>query len=241
VRAIAPEAALRAYRAARVVYRARRLAIAAERINEPARWVDLVFNEEDFRPLQVRGEITALLERVAVERPARVLEIGSALGGTAFLFARVASPDATLVLVDRAFERTRCAAIRQLGRRGQRITCLRADSQAPATASRVATCFGGVPVDFLFIDADHTYQGVVTDLQNYSVLVRKGGLIAFHDIVPDNRTRFGRQTPACAGEVFRFWEELKSRCGSAASEYVDNPIQDGAGIGLLRWRGAPSS
>jgi predicted O-methyltransferase YrrM len=40
-------------------------------------------------------------------------------------------------------------------------------------------------VDFLFIDADHSYEGVKKDFEMYSPLVRKGGIIAFHDIIPD--------------------------------------------------------
>jgi predicted O-methyltransferase YrrM len=197
--------------------------------------VDLIFGQEDFHPVQVRAEITALLERISAERLERVLEIGSAFGGTAFLFARVASPDATIVLVDQVFGRGRRLAVRQLSRRGQRIVCLRADSQFPATAARVATHFRGAPVDFLFIDADHSYHGVVTDFKTYSRLVRKGGLIAFHDIVSDHSKRFDRRTSASAGEVFRFWLELKSRPGLVTSEFVENPEQDGAGIGLVRW------
>jgi predicted O-methyltransferase YrrM len=90
-------------------------------------------------------------------------------------------------------------------------------------------------VDFLFIDADHSYQGVVTDFESYSRLVRKGGWIALHDIVSDHWKRFGRRTSASAGEVFRFWGELKARRGLTTIEIVEDPDQDGAGIGLLRW------
>jgi len=36
-------------------------------------------------------------------------------------------------------------------------------------------------VDFLFIDGDHSYYGVEKDFDMYAGLVRKGGIIAFHD------------------------------------------------------------
>lgn len=36
-------------------------------------------------------------------------------------------------------------------------------------------------IDFLFIDGDHTYQGVLTDWLLYAPLVKRGGIIAFHD------------------------------------------------------------
>lgn len=37
-------------------------------------------------------------------------------------------------------------------------------------------------MDFLFIDGDHAYEGVKADFEMYSPLVRKGGLVALHDI-----------------------------------------------------------
>ena len=40
-------------------------------------------------------------------------------------------------------------------------------------------------VDLLFIDGDHTYQGVLCDWLLYHSLVRTGGLVAFHDCATD--------------------------------------------------------
>jgi hypothetical protein len=37
--------------------------------------------------------------------------------------------------------------------------------------------------DVLFIDADHTYQGVKSDYLDYSKLVKHNGIIAFHDSI----------------------------------------------------------
>jgi len=37
------------------------------------------------------------------------------------------------------------------------------------------------PVDVLFIDGDHSYEGVLTDWLLYHPLVKKGGMVAFHD------------------------------------------------------------
>jgi len=39
-------------------------------------------------------------------------------------------------------------------------------------------------LDVLFIDGDHSYQGVVSDLENYVPLVKPGGLILLHDVQP---------------------------------------------------------
>ena len=37
------------------------------------------------------------------------------------------------------------------------------------------------PIDLLFIDADHSYEGVSRDYKNWAPLVKSGGFIAFHD------------------------------------------------------------
>ncbi|MFI5208750.1 MAG: class I SAM-dependent methyltransferase, partial [Gemmatimonadales bacterium] len=93
-------------------------------------------------------------------------------------------------------------------------------------------------LDFLFVDGDHTWNAVSADFRDYAPLVHAGGIVAFHDIVADHRTRFGRDTPSAAGDVWRFWAEIKRRYGAAATDLIADPEQDGAGIGVLRWDGA---
>ena len=38
-----------------------------------------------------------------------------------------------------------------------------------------------LPIDFLFIDADHSYEAMKSDWNNWSTKVTEGGLIALHD------------------------------------------------------------
>ena len=58
-------------------------------------------------------------------------------------------------------------------------------------------------LDFLFIDADHSYEGVKKDFEMYRELVGKGGIIAFHDIcIPK---------PETGVEVRKLWCELKKQ------------------------------
>jgi hypothetical protein len=57
----------------------------------------------------------------------------------------------------------------------------------------------------------------------YSPLVRSGGLVAFHDIVPG---------PAEAvGGVPSFWQTVR---GAESIEFVEDWKQGGYGIGVLR-------
>jgi predicted O-methyltransferase YrrM len=76
----------------------------------------------------------------------------------------------------------RAAIYRRFASPEQKVHLLRADSHAPETRDRVIELFAGEPVDFLFIDGDHSYEGAKQDWHSYAPLVRPGGLIAFHDI-----------------------------------------------------------
>jgi len=78
-------------------------------------------------------------------------------------------------------------------------------------------------LDFLFIDGDHTYEGVKRDFKMYSSLVKKGGIIAFHDIVEHD--------PNSKCKVNRFWNEVKNDYESL--EIVEDKKQKWAGIGVI--------
>ena len=83
----------------------------------------------------------------------------------------------------------------------------------------------------MFIDGDHSYGGVKKDFELYSPLVNKSGMIAFHDIIPDFQTRYGKRTGNYAGDVPIFWNEIKKFY--RYEEIFISPKQDGLGIGIL--------
>src|SRR5262249_23484856 len=88
---------------------------------------------------------------------------------------------------------------------------------------RIKQLLNGKPLDLLFIDGDHRYEGVRSDFEMYAPLVAEGGLIGFHDIVPG--------PPHEVGGVPKFWEELKQK--RPVREFVRSWKQGGYGIGLL--------
>lgn len=181
-------------------------------------------------PYQVPSEIRALLELIEPMRCERVLEIGSSKGGTLYLFSRMASPTATLVSVDlpgHAFRghypRWKEPLYRSFAGPKQTIALVRGDSHSIETETRVRQATGSAPVDFLFIDGDHSYEGVKDDFERYRALVKPDGIIAFHDIVPGPEVM--------VGGVPQFWQELKTQFEHR--ELVDSWQQTGLGIGVL--------
>jgi len=210
----------------------------AKRSDDPERALSLAYEFSYFgiriSPVQIRLEIAALLGVLAARTPEVILEIGTASGGSLFLFTRIAARDALLISVDLpggkyggGYPSWRAPLYKSFARPAQKIALLRADSHDRRTVERVSALLGGRPVDLLFIDGDHSYEGVKSDFEMYSPLVRSGGVIAFHDIVP------GRESDV--GGVPRFWKETKRRAGT--TEIVANWGQGGYGIGYLT-RGA---
>ncbi|HUB27370.1 MAG TPA: class I SAM-dependent methyltransferase [Tepidisphaeraceae bacterium] len=186
--------------------------------------------------IQNETEIVALLDLVAKLRPERVAEIGSYNGGTLLLFSRVSSPTAHLVALDLDLE-LRQWGFSRLALPGQRVTCFACDSHAESTRDRLAKAIGGQPLDFLFIDGDHRFDGVSRDFALYSPLVRAGGLIAFHDIMPNHAIKSGAPRGPDGGDVWKFWKQLREIYPDHQELLHDGPDQDGWGIGVLRWAG----
>jgi predicted O-methyltransferase YrrM len=184
------------------------------------------------RPKQNEDEVRRLFNMVCKLRPKRVLEIGTARGGTLYLWAQAAAPDATIVSVDLpggpfggAYPECRTLFYESFAQEHQQVHLMRADSHHAGTLKFVRQLFNDQPIDFLFIDGDHTYEGVKADFQLYSPIVKPGGLIALHDILPrpDDPTI----------QVDRFWQEIKERC--AGKELVGDPASGRQiGIGVIR-------
>lgn len=201
---------------------------------------DLSF-EERFRKIQktpfftqqIESEFVLALKKVAEITPKVIVEIGAFQGGTLALFTQVAPINCRFLSIDIAFGTPQKLAFRKFATRQQAVRCIRGNSSDIRVREKVKKWLGKSTIDVLFIDGDHSYQGVKADFENYSPMVRKGGLILFHDIVEDYSTRFGKPTPSYTGGVPKFWKELK-RAGYSCEEFIENPDQDGFGIGLVK-------
>jgi len=193
-----------------------------------------------FNPWQERSEIDGLLRMVAAIDPTTVLEIGTSNGGSLFLFACVASANALLVSIDLphgqfggGYPPWRSVLYRAFATRKQRIKLMRADSHEATTLEEARVALEGRQVDVLFIDGDHAYEGVKRDFEMYKHLVRDGGIIAFHDIVPpspDGPTPKG-EAALQGGDVHEFWAEVRGE--HKVSEFVEDWKSGRFGIGAI--------
>jgi predicted O-methyltransferase YrrM len=182
--------------------------------------------------MQRPEEIRPFLDLVRAERPRTVVEIGTAAGGTLLLLCMAAAEDATVVSIDLpggrfggGFAEWRVPLYRSFALPTQRLHFLRSSSHDPQTLAELSRILPGT-IDLLFIDGDHSLRGVEADYQAYSQLVRPGGMIAFHDIQPDDRQ------PDL--QVFVLWNRLR-RGGNFLGEFISQPPQRcGFGIGVIR-------
>jgi predicted O-methyltransferase YrrM len=190
---------------------------------------------DEFGLYQKRDEILAFLDFARRAGPRVACEVGTWQAGTTFLLASLLPSLALLIGVDR--EIRNAAKLRSLAPTGLRLHLVEGLSAEPATIERVSEILGGDEIDLLFIDGGHKYEAVKADFLAYRSFVRDGGLIAFHDIVLDYRTRFGARDGPWVGDVPKLWEKLRRTYRSF--EFVDDPEQDGYGIGVLVHENCP--
>jgi predicted O-methyltransferase YrrM len=155
--------------------------------------------------IQHVDELTEFARMLRARPPRAVLEIGTAQGGMFWLLCQVSTSDATLVSLDLPPEDRHSGGLgisidlQRMKQPDQTVHAVRGNSHDAQTRERVEALLGGRALDLIFIDGDHTYDGVYRDYEMYRSLVRPGGLIAFHDIVHTH-------WPEC--QVDRFWGEL---------------------------------
>jgi len=160
------------------------------------------------RPMQIKEEFVELLKIFQELSPKYILEIGVANGGTLFCFCKLARDDATIISIDLpeghfggGYPEWKIPIYQAFKKEKQNLYLLRKDSHQNETLEEVKKILNGNQLDFIFIDGDHSYEGVKKDFEMYSPLVRKGGIIAFHDIVNNDTSRLDIEVPKFFNEI----------------------------------------
>jgi cephalosporin hydroxylase len=180
--------------------------------------------------IQVPEELAQLVDFVEKLKPVNVMEIGAESGATFFLWCQLASglklsvdwpcgASGSWKYVDHLALQERTNTMLSWG---DGICIVTGDSHSADVRSKVNAILKNLKLDFLFIDGDHSYEGVKADYRNYREFVKPGGFIAFHDI---KDTPYHRRM-SC--EVGRLWKELMGE----KQEFCSNT--DWGGIGLMR-------
>jgi predicted O-methyltransferase YrrM len=200
--------------------------------NSPEEVFDFSWNFYNglIRPMQIKEEFVELLKIFQELDPKYILEIGTANGGTLFCFCKLAQNDATIISIDLpegpfggGYPEWKIPIYQAFVKENQKLYLLRKDSHQEETLEEVKKILNGNQLDFLFIDGDHSYEGVKKDFEMYSPLVKKGGIVAFHDIV--------KHPPEIGCEVEKLWEEIKNSFNF--KELIKDINQNWAGIGVI--------
>jgi len=177
----------------------------------------------------------ALLERVIAIQPCVMCEIGSDCGGTLALFGRNADSNAKIISIDLNDSDERLVAFDQLVSPSIQLVTLVGNSHDASTLDQLEAALEGRSLDVLFIDGDHSLEGVYQDFRDYAPLLREGGILAFHDIVSDKvESASEKSATIYAGGVPEFYSKYIENAFSGES-FIANQSQSGYGIGFVSW------
>lgn len=136
---------------------------------------------------QLAIEESRFLRRAASGRRV-IVEIGSYRGKSAAMLALGSAPDGRVTAIDPHL-RSEGAGTTAYGDEDERVfheTMARVGisdrvTHVVETSAAARPGWGDTPIDLLWIDGDHSYEGVRRDLEDWAGLVKPGGLLACHD------------------------------------------------------------
>jgi len=176
---------------------------------------------QSFGALQKEAELAGFLALVMDLAPQVVVEIGADVGGTLYAWQQIGARRVIGVDLPNAKFSSGCYALRksnELDPHGSEVVY--GDSHDEATALQLRDLLDGDEVDMLFIDGDHSYDGVEQDFYMYGPMVRPGGIIGCHDICNHGRPDV---------QVDQWWASLRI----PKEEIITEPTTWG-GIGVVR-------
>jgi predicted O-methyltransferase YrrM len=179
----------------------------------------------EIRAYQDPYELEQLLALFQYYAPKRILEIGSASGGTTWCWAHNAIPGAEITAVS-LFDSADYVDPRPLFPVWEKecqvtIRPINGDSHSPEIVESVGAF---APFDWIFIDGDHHIDSARADYRNYTNLAAAPAIAVLHDIawIPELTHDL---------EVRPLWDELQAKF--ATTRIVSAPNQIGVGLVFL--------
>lgn len=171
---------------------------------------------------QLESEITSFYKFLGDFPIKTYLEIGTYGGGTMLLMSHFLPEHANLISIDINPNCPYPEIHHLFPNKMQLVRYITGDSHSITTLNMVKDVLRGTPVDLLFIDGNHFEAD--QDFEMYSKLVRRNGIIAFHDINPGPKEN--------VGTVPEYWQKLKQNY--THYEFVAGDPK-GYGIGIIRY------
>lgn len=146
---------------------------------------------------QTLDEIINTLKIIRQLDPQIILEIGSATGGFIYIISTTLNSrkKRTIISIDPWSKGTKYEkqfdvykkTIKKLEQSypNNKYVHIRGKSENKETIANLEKVLKNNKIDFLFIDGNHTYEGVLSDWNKYNNFVDEDGVIAFHDIIGD--------------------------------------------------------
>ena len=178
---------------------------------------------------QRKNEFCSFIDFLNRHKISVIVEIGTADSGTHLLLSELVYSQKTMIAIDLEIRNRK--SLSAINSNNDNRLSIEGSSHSGGTHSKLLSLLKNKKIDLLFIDGDHSYEGVKKDFELYKSSVSKNGIIAFHDIVPDSFSRTGIKTSSYVGEVPKFWNEIKQNYKSR--EFIDSDDQDGCGIGII--------
>lgn len=163
-----------------------------------------------FKAQQRVSELKGMAQIAKEMEPDCVVEVGSARGGTFYVWCRYLPAD-RFISVDLT-HRGRGSIFREFS--DNRVELIQGNSYSHSTLKEVNEACEGHTPDFVYIDGSHEYDDVKRDFEAYSRLMDGEGIVGFHDIGDD------------WSGVSRLWQEIQD-------EYETNTATDEATTGVV--------
>jgi len=167
--------------------------------------------------------------------PKNILEIGTDKGGTFWLWCQLAADDGKIISIDKPllfhtddFIDQQKKTLESYKKTGQSLSFIREDSHSQGAEEKLLSFLGEDKLDIIFIDGDHSLEGVSDDFERYRKYINDSGMIIFHDIIYHSKSN-------CRVNVL--WDHLKAG-NDTAFEMIDDEEDDRGwgtwgGIGVL--------
>jgi len=148
-----------------------------------------------FNLCQEKESIKKLLKRVKSLGPSVIMEIGTASGGSLYTWCRYLKDLEMIISID--FDFNGREKLFKSFAPEKEMHFIEGDSHDQNVFEKVSKILKSKKVDFIYIDADHSYEGVKKDFEMYKRFASNNTIIGLHDIC-----HFGTGVP-------KFWKEIK--------------------------------